>query len=1622
MKESLPFYYPIAGRISIVMLCLVALLLFLSDQSQRVAHGQTSTVTVSVRLNRAADDVEERIADGVMYSNSTDLEVGDDPETLGDQAVGLRFRNLTIPKGATILNAYIEFETDEISQDATSVTIYGHNVDNAPAFTTALRNLTSRPKTIAAVAWSNIPAWNTIGQKQPTPNLAPIVQEIVNRSRWAAGNSMVFIIDGAGRRTTKAYETAAATAPLLVIQYGATSATATPSATATSSATATPTTAALRGTIADNFDGAAGVSTGYSGSDGSLPWAGNWSSPSPVFVQAISNWCKSGYCLRLYGNSVTAASVRRANLSGAGSATLTFDYARYEGSAGNARIQFSSDGTTYQTIDNLPTQYPATARTYAIPANYLTANFGLRFVTTNSSGLTDLYIDNVVITLYGGTSAPTATSTSIATATPTATPTAALPTTTPLPTNTPTASPTATATQTNNTPTATATATATPTPTATPTATATNVSGAIRFGVVGDFGGATVAEGDVATMLTGQNVSFIVSVGDNRYGSLTYDQAVGRYYCNYLKGVTSGTYCAGGNSAVNAFFPVLGNHDYSDGGGITSYLSYFTLPGSGVATSGTSGSERYYDLIQGPVHFFFIDSDEAIRSTTDRTAQQNWLQSRLAASTARWQVVVLHHAPYSSAAHGSNNTMQWPYASWGADVVLAGHDHTYERIFQNNIVYFVNGLGGYSLYGFNTPVAGSQVRYNSDYGAMIVTADANAMTFRFLTRANVEIDSYTLGAAAPTATPTVTPTATPQGTPPVLQSISVRINQSSDDVEESIANGAVSATSSDLELINDPGTSAGDQKVGLRFTNVAIPRGAYISSATIEFEVDETNSGATALTIRAQESDNAPAFSTAAFNVSSRTLTSAAVNWTPPAWNTLNVKQLTPDLTALVQAIVNRAGWNSGNSLAFVINGSGQRTAKAYDLAPATAPLLRIEYSTAPIVVNDLIAENLEVTQAIQDLNHSVRLVKDKRTFVRFYARTDQGKAQVSAHLQAQQGTQSVTLTPINGDAANAVSLSSSTTRATLAGSFLFELPAGFREGNVTLTARVNPQGTVAENNPNNNISTVTVSFEPVQAVRLMLYSIGYGSNYYPAEFDLSMLESWLRRAYPISTLQVTRRSLYYGSSLPSCTAVNNLLASERTRDLAAGVPREARYYGMVVDTGGFMRGCGWQYTNAGPTGVGNYSWDTDGTYGDWYGGHELGHGFLREHANFCGATGGVPYPHPNGQISPALSGPTAIYGFDAGTQAIYGPDWTDIMTYCEREWISDFTYEGLMTTIQGLPVGAAGVDEPALRNQTDRLLITGLITPTTGAATLNPIFTLPNAGDVVESTPGDYAIVLKDGTGTEVARYPFTPQPFHYGPPAPAADGQVAAAEVVELLGIQALLPTVEGVTAVELWGPGNTLLHTVIAQPGKPVITLHTPQPGQIVISDTLTVAWDAVDPDGEALIYNVEYSVDQGQSWESVALNLTQPQLIVALRDLRRGPDLRFRVWASDGIHTTIAAMSGGLALPNSVVTVKISTPPTATIATVGQPLLFQGSGYDVDSGDLPAEALVWVSDRDGQVGSGTTFSSATLSVGTHMIVLRGTNRQGNSASDAIQIQVVEATPEQQPLRFFLPLVNN
>ena len=360
--------------------------------------------------------------------------------------------------------------------------------------------------------------------------------------------------------------------------------------------------------------------------------------------------------------------------------------------------------------------------------------------------------------------------------------------------------------------------------------------------VIGDYGDDSTAEGDVAALVNGWNPDAVITAGDNRYGATTFDQVVGAFYCDFLANVPSGSSCSGGNSATNHYFPTAGNHDYTDGGGLGEYLSYFDLPGAGVVSSGSSGTERYCDYVVGPIHFFAVDSQGALTDGADMTAQQAWLQTQLGASTSPWQVVVMHHPPYSSGTHQSSTAMRWPYAAWGADAVVAGHDHDFERISASGISYFVNGLGGRSIRTFGTTVAGSEVRYNGDYGAMQIEADAGQLTFRFVNLSGQIVDSHT-----------VLPT------PPGV--VDIAVSSGDDDVEERASDGVLDFSSTDIELGEDGGFN-GVQTVGLLFRSVAVPQGATIDVAYLEFTADETDSGVTDVVIRAQDADNAASFAT----------------------------------------------------------------------------------------------------------------------------------------------------------------------------------------------------------------------------------------------------------------------------------------------------------------------------------------------------------------------------------------------------------------------------------------------------------------------------------------------------------------------------------------------------------------------------------------------------------------------------------------------------------------------------------------------------------------------------------------------------------------------------------------
>ena len=199
--------------------------------------------------------------------------------------------------------------------------------------------------------------------------------------------------------------------------------------------------------------------------------------------------------------------------------------------------------------------------------------------------------------------------------------------------------------------------------------------------------------------------------------------------------------------------------------------------------------------------------------------------------------------------------------------------------------------------------------------------------------------------------------------------IAVRVAASADDGEENVISGAMEALdSSDLELGLErvPDDGEGIQIAGMRFLGVNVPAGSTINSAAIQFTVDENDKGPAAANfgILGQLSPNPVAFTNADGDITDRPSASNAVAWiNVPSWTgqvgMAGPDQRTPDISAIVQEIIDQPGWVAGNAMAFGVvpidaagdidpTSQANRTAESFDGVPTSAPLLEIDFTPIP--------------------------------------------------------------------------------------------------------------------------------------------------------------------------------------------------------------------------------------------------------------------------------------------------------------------------------------------------------------------------------------------------------------------------------------------------------------------------------------------------------------------------------------------------------------------------------------------------------------------------------------------------------------------------------------------------
>lgn len=180
-----------------------------------------NTQTIEVKVTSSSADAEERVSDGRMNRTSTDLEFGRDYST--DQHIGLRFRNIDIPQGAQICDAYIEFTAKGTTSSNFTVEIAGDDHDDAHNFGDDYHNISDRTKTSARVDWDFGSSTWTTNQIVQSPDISSVVQEIINRGGWDAENEMVFIFEtksGNGTRRVYTYNGSKTKSAKLVVTYG----------------------------------------------------------------------------------------------------------------------------------------------------------------------------------------------------------------------------------------------------------------------------------------------------------------------------------------------------------------------------------------------------------------------------------------------------------------------------------------------------------------------------------------------------------------------------------------------------------------------------------------------------------------------------------------------------------------------------------------------------------------------------------------------------------------------------------------------------------------------------------------------------------------------------------------------------------------------------------------------------------------------------------------------------------------------------------------------------------------------------------------------------------------------------------------------------------------------------------------------------------------------------------------------------------------------------------------------------------------------------------------------------------------------------------------------------------
>jgi len=605
-------------------------------------------------------------------------------------------------------------------------------------------------------------------------------------------------------------------------------------------------------------------------------------------------------------------------------------------------------------------------------------------------------------------------------------------------------------------------------------------------------------------------------------------------------------------------------------------------------------------------------------------------------------------------------------------------------------------------------------------------------------------------------------------------------------------------------------------------------------------------------------------------------------------------------IAALTRALVHRLPVS-------VFHGTGSTVITGVDLRPAAIQI-----------------DAVEVTQAIQTLAHAVPLLAAKPTVVRVYLSSQMAApVTVRGTLQVVHSSGSVELVASAADVVvdPAEFLATAAKRDDAAKTLNFLLPSGSTAaGTIDVSlAGLEDAGTGATYDvvPLGVLQSRTFEATPPLRITVVGFTYSMPTLFAPTAQDFDLMRSWLTRAYPTGEVIWSQRSVAANAAPPfGCSDINTQLAAIRALDVAAGTDARTHYYGLVSDGGFFMRGCAAvpgvanpAAVGCGPTGPGDWGWDFDGSYGDWYGGHELGHTYGRKHPGFCGETADdlANYPFDNGQLSNA----DGLYGgFDVGDSvnglgmaALPGVVWHDVMTYCARQWLSSYTYTGIRQRLvdeDALPAGAvmgagrpderfSGGGEKAVRKSPParrRLVqVVGRADFERGAGSIDYVLPLDDAAPSAPEPESGIGLQTRDATGKVLERVAIGA--------IPVADEGHGSRRVL----ISAVIAVHPDAAGLDLLVAGEIVDR--FAAGGEPAVVSEA----EARSTDSgAELCWRTASGPAAAATYTVQISRNGGRTWETIGVGLRAPRVPLDEAMVKERRPVRVRVRASSGFAAT------------------------------------------------------------------------------------------------------------------------